>query len=192
MQSDLLTPRPPRERVVPPSEETTLDDGSNPELRQGTKVSSATSLPIHSLSCSSLSSPNSSAVSALSSSLPAIPLLISPFHYEYSHEAKNHRPDQPKRYPILQMINGEIDPRPNQCLCRNSSSSPLTAAPSLRVQRAARSSTSAAVKHCVCYSPVHQIGGDHRRSKVTPTNRRDPTVPGAYPGREIRSDLGGS
>ncbi|KAG2252312.1 hypothetical protein Bca52824_082448 [Brassica carinata] len=37
MQSDLLTPRPPRERVVPPSEETTLDDGSNPELRQGTK-----------------------------------------------------------------------------------------------------------------------------------------------------------
>uniref|UniRef100_A0A0D3CUS1 Uncharacterized protein n=1 Tax=Brassica oleracea var. oleracea TaxID=109376 RepID=A0A0D3CUS1_BRAOL len=69
MQSDLLTPRPPRERVVPPSEETTLDDGSNPELRQGTKVSSATSLPIHSLSCSSLSSPNSSAVSALFSSI---------------------------------------------------------------------------------------------------------------------------
>ncbi|KAL0789006.1 hypothetical protein YC2023_040131 [Brassica napus] len=74
MQSDLLTPRPPRERVTPPSEETTLNDGSNPELRQGTKVSSATSLPIHSLSCSSLSSPNSPAVSALSSSL--LPALI--------------------------------------------------------------------------------------------------------------------
>ncbi|KAF2618473.1 hypothetical protein F2Q68_00040704 [Brassica cretica] len=38
MQADLLTPRPPRERVVPPSEETTLDDGSNPELRQGTRL----------------------------------------------------------------------------------------------------------------------------------------------------------
>ncbi|XP_048620193.1 epoxide hydrolase B-like [Brassica napus] len=38
MQSDLLTPRPPCERVVPPSEETTLDDGSNPELRQGPAI----------------------------------------------------------------------------------------------------------------------------------------------------------
>ena len=35
MQADLLTPWPPRERVVSPSEETTLDDGSSPELRQG-------------------------------------------------------------------------------------------------------------------------------------------------------------